>query len=815
MSICIALAFTILCGRIVPARYFEPYVLELDSVWQKQQGCQDYIVDIEEDGSPEFFRHHNINSSGNSLEFNGCGNLAVIYIFAPTEQFLSRSLCFADINYDGIKEILFVSGMDNKAYLNILEYNGKEKTYLLAEKVAVDSYEEFNNSPDIENYHIITDGVDIYLDLHAGYTIQPRNIYKYNSVDKTLLKGSPNSIVRFDYEKISYNNKDFLVVENTMATGNTDPLEDEEISKNDSLVLHGGNKRQKFKYGDFSSYVFMYDDSMDFAFEPIEFRGETNYTRSAVFFKNDTPYIVALTNTRRKENEHCKTVTVCNMQGEIEKQIPMPFNFTWVFTDNESIVFFEGYSSTLYLYSNNLELIREIHDVESPRGFFDLDNDNKKEFLAYEKNNLVVFTSGFVHKIKIRIAQEYAPYSQWNGIKNLKLKGKPYFSFNSKLFYYIFHYGYNPYAFLKYPFYVLLFAFWFGILLFVVRLNTKRLEKEKRLLEQIVADRTVELKAKNRELVSQKDEIKQQAKKLGIQNEYLKELGKLRKMLINTLVHDLKNPLGQIISISNNKTVNGLARRMLLLVTNMLDVEKYDRTEFVVCKEKISLKPIVDEVVKVHEISLREKNIGVIIKMHDVFVFADRDILMRVFDNLFSNSIRFSPQNRNIEVSAYNTRGKTVGVRVKNYGKRIPEEIIDKIFEKYTQAEKTSSSNYKSTGLGLAFCRMALQAHGYDIKAENCDDSVIFKFNLDGSIVSSPKINDVSKAGHTVLSLSEKETIKPWLDKLKAFEIYQVSDIAEVLEQIPDRSGNVTALKKQIADAVFACNEQLYFKLIQ
>ena len=316
------------------------------------------------------------------------------------------------------------------------------------------------------------------------------------------------------------------------------------------------------------------------------------------------------------------------------------------------------------------------------------------------------------------------------------------------------------------------------------------------------------------ELATQKTEIQAQAKELSRQNKHLEELAKFKRALSSTLVHDLKNPLGQILSKSQDKRVTSLAGRMLLLVTNMLDVEKYEQTVFQINKEMHPLREILDEVISGQEISLCEKNLEVTIHIDDISVWADKEVLVRVFENLLSNAIRFSLQNQNIEIYACWVNNETVEIGIKNYGENIPDEIIESIFDKYIQAHKTGSSNYKTTGLGLAFCKMALQAHGHTIEAKNFDGGVIFTFSLDGQVDSPQKVYTTVANSVVVLSSHEKEMLQLWFDHLKTFDIYQVSDIYEILKQIPDSSENIITIKQQISDAVFTSNTVLFSRLI-
>jgi NtrC-family two-component system sensor histidine kinase KinB len=97
------------------------------------------------------------------------------------------------------------------------------------------------------------------------------------------------------------------------------------------------------------------------------------------------------------------------------------------------------------------------------------------------------------------------------------------------------------------------------------------------------------------------------------------------------------------------------------------------------------------------------------------------DILQRVLLNLFDNAIKVSKQNQIITVGAFVSEDDNqVQICVIDQGPGIPEEYHERIFEKYQRVETSSES--KGLGLGLAFCKLALEAHGGQIWVENIPD---------------------------------------------------------------------------------------------
>jgi signal transduction histidine kinase len=110
----------------------------------------------------------------------------------------------------------------------------------------------------------------------------------------------------------------------------------------------------------------------------------------------------------------------------------------------------------------------------------------------------------------------------------------------------------------------------------------------------------------------------------------------------------------------------------------------------------------------------------------------DEDLVIRVLVNLLDNAINFSPQGSTVlvtadRVSAIPPFGKSseitsqhyISVSVTDTGPGIPEEYREKIFEKFSQVEGQERRRGRGSGLGLAFCKLAVEAHGGHIWVES------------------------------------------------------------------------------------------------
>jgi len=403
----------------------------------------------------------------------------------------------------------------------------------------------------------------------------------------------------------------------------------------------------------------------------------------------------------------------------------------------------------------------------------------------------------------------------------MQINNRHCFNYNNRLFYYIFSYSQNHFAFLKYPFYLMIFLFWSGLLFLLLHVNSRRLEKEKQDLEEIVSQRTAELQTKNLELAVKNEEIQTQAEKISEQYEHLEKLDRFKESLTHALVHDLKNPLSQIMLKTSNPLVNQSAGKMLRLITNMLDVEKYEHARFELTREAHSLRKILEEVKTGQEISLNEKNLTMRCHFSDFQIVADKDILQRIFDNLLSNAIRYSPLNQSIDVFAEPYGEGFIQIRIQNNGEAIPEEALPFIFDKYRQFAKNNSSTYRTTGLGLTFCKMAVEAHGGKIGvSSHPEEGTNFWFAMPVASTTVEKPENQNTA-HDVLpdirlTVADREVLKTAVKQMKEFEIYEISRFHELLDPLRETSGaDVNDWITLIFSAVYIQNTDLLDSLIK
>lgn len=319
----------------------------------------------------------------------------------------------------------------------------------------------------------------------------------------------------------------------------------------------------------------------------------------------------------------------------------------------------------------------------------------------------------------------------------------------------------------------------------------------------------------------QKQRIQTQSKMITEQFTRLEKLDQFKESLTHALVHDLKNPLSQVLINTRNQHVRNAAGKMMRLITNMLDVEKYENTGFILNKELHSLRNILAEVVNGQELSLKEKNLELHLHFTDFKIMADREVMIRVFDNLLSNAIRYSPLNRSIDVKAEPSGDDMLLICMENYGEHIPDDVLPLIFDKYRHFGKTDSGAQRSTGLGLTFCKMAIEAHGGTIGAHNNpDEGCSFCFTLKYSSQTLKKLEDTRTTIRDLkrkLNFTEADyaVLNAVVKQIQDFKIFEISRFHEVLDPLKETAGsNVNEWISSLFNAINIQNMDEYKRLI-
>jgi signal transduction histidine kinase len=164
---------------------------------------------------------------------------------------------------------------------------------------------------------------------------------------------------------------------------------------------------------------------------------------------------------------------------------------------------------------------------------------------------------------------------------------------------------------------------------------------------------------------------------------------------------------------------------LLRMILNMLDVRKMEEGKLKLHYEELDVCELIEGVIEKIKTLIKQKGMEVkTVIDENVFTWvADRSLIERVLVNLLNNAIRYSHQGGKVEIrSRYSHESKQLQMEVRDNGKGIPREFQQKIFEKFGQVDADFSDRKNSTGLGLTFCRMAVEAHQGKIWVESGEE---------------------------------------------------------------------------------------------
>ncbi len=254
---------------------------------------------------------------------------------------------------------------------------------------------------------------------------------------------------------------------------------------------------------------------------------------------------------------------------------------------------------------------------------------------------------------------------------------------------------------------------------------TRQINRGRDLLEEKIAQATLEVTEANRELQT---------------------LDKLKSDFLANMSHELRSPLtvlrggidylNRTIRKEDNRhyleIIDKNLNRLIRLVTDLFDFTKIEAKTVAWSFSEENLTVLIQEVKEITSPLAMEKNVVVVFEStQDIYAKFDLERIEQVLVNLVDNAIKFSDPETEIRIAAEQDRDK-VTVSVQDQGVGIPKENIKSIFSKFsTVPSSEKDGKMEGTGLGLAICKAIIQAHGGKIWAESVKDQPItFRFTL-------------------------------------------------------------------------------------
>jgi PAS domain S-box-containing protein len=214
-----------------------------------------------------------------------------------------------------------------------------------------------------------------------------------------------------------------------------------------------------------------------------------------------------------------------------------------------------------------------------------------------------------------------------------------------------------------------------------------------------------------------------------------KEIERMKNEFISVVSHELRTPLSSIVgSLGLLVGMTGLrddvqplvrvardnSLRLVRLVNDILDVEKLDADTLQIQIEPVELEALLATAIQANQGYADQYGVSLALAASQgpAWVSANSDRLMQVMANLLSNAAKFSPRGARVEVRLQRRQG-AYRVSVIDPGPGIPDEFKPRVFDRFAQADSSTSRNRGGTGLGLAICKMIIDKLGGNIDFES------------------------------------------------------------------------------------------------
>ncbi|MFY0674521.1 MAG: response regulator [Bacteroidia bacterium] len=359
-----------------------------------------------------------------------------------------------------------------------------------------------------------------------------------------------------------------------------------------------------------------------------------------------------------------------------------------------------------------------------------------------------------------------------------------------------------------------------GFLAYLAGRKQAKLKEAIEQSEEIIDSKTEDLRKKNRELRREIDDRKTTEQKLVIAKEDAERAKRAEELFLANMSHELRTPLNGVIGFTRlllgteldktqNEYVNTIqtsANHLMAIINDILEISKIKAGEIEFEELPISPTKLVMNAVNTFKVNATQKNIAIfeeIDRKIPPYILGDQTRLNQILLNLISNAVKFTSQGSVVvRAKLLKELGEKVEIKfeVEDTGAGISEEKLEKIFEKYKQAEASTSRQYGGTGLGLSICKdmVELQGGEINVKSELGKGSIfsfVITFKISGPVEMKESVKGAIEAkdlGTVKLLLVEDNKInvklaenvfKKWGTNLKYEVAYNGKEAVELVEK--------------------------------
>ncbi|HMD99386.1 MAG TPA: response regulator [Terriglobia bacterium] len=287
-----------------------------------------------------------------------------------------------------------------------------------------------------------------------------------------------------------------------------------------------------------------------------------------------------------------------------------------------------------------------------------------------------------------------------------------------------------------------------------------------------------------------------------------REIERMKNEFISVVSHELRTPLTSIrgaLGLVASGRLGALPEksqrmldiavtntdRLVRLINEILDIERIESGRVVMARRTCDAAALVTQALDVMRPLAEKAGVSFSASACPCQLWADPDRILQTLTNLLSNAIKFSPPGGTVRVEAEFRGTDAVLFRVRDQGRGIPADKLDRIFERFEQVDASDAREKGGTGLGLAICRSIVQQHGGRIWVESVlGRGSDFCFTLPVAEPATPQTEPAppapALAGRTVLVCDDDPSIRSVIAELltqRGYRVLATGSGREALEQ--------------------------------
>jgi signal transduction histidine kinase len=263
-----------------------------------------------------------------------------------------------------------------------------------------------------------------------------------------------------------------------------------------------------------------------------------------------------------------------------------------------------------------------------------------------------------------------------------------------------------------------------------IKVLTDRFNAMAHQLNEVYSSLEEQVKARTEQLTATNEALDRQRRQLQEMNALLEKENEYRSDFLTIMSHELRTPLTSILAFidlwkdshegldeterSTIEEIRENGQLLLSMVNNILEIARAEAKGIDVYHEPLDMVDLVAVVESSMAPLAEKKGLGFSARVEpDVpIIYADREKIRRVVENLLFNAIKFTPSGGSIDMIVANEAAKNqVKIVVKDTGIGIPQEDLDAVFERFYRNEAPLNQEYGGSGLGLAVVKQLVEAH--------------------------------------------------------------------------------------------------------